>query len=231
MGFYGGVNYGFGYGGVGFEGGAWNHGVFAYNRAVTNVSGSVVINNTYNKTVVVNNTTTTSFNGAGGTTAQPTASEQAAANEKHIQPTSEQTQHEKASLANPQQKASVNGGKPAVAATPKPGQFTGKGVVTASKAGAPYHAANVAAKTDRPATATTKSNTVNTNKPATSTNKPATSTNKPPTSTNKPATSTSTTSNKPAVQNKSTAKPQASKPAPPPKKTTPKPENHSKDQK
>src|ERR1700689_3925133 len=37
VGFYGGVNYGFGYGGVGFAGGAWNHGVFAYNRAYSNV--------------------------------------------------------------------------------------------------------------------------------------------------------------------------------------------------
>ncbi len=32
IGFYGGVNYGFGYGGVGFEGGYWHGGVFAYNR-------------------------------------------------------------------------------------------------------------------------------------------------------------------------------------------------------
>jgi WXXGXW repeat (2 copies) len=33
IGFYGGVNYGFGYGGVGFVGGRWNGGVFAYNSA------------------------------------------------------------------------------------------------------------------------------------------------------------------------------------------------------
>src|SRR5271167_2150390 len=38
IGFYGGVNYGFGYGGVGFEGGYWRGGVFAYNRSVTNVN-------------------------------------------------------------------------------------------------------------------------------------------------------------------------------------------------
>jgi hypothetical protein len=29
VGFYGGINYGFGYGGVGFAGGYWHHGVFA----------------------------------------------------------------------------------------------------------------------------------------------------------------------------------------------------------
>src|ERR1700740_2113917 len=38
VGFYGGINYGFGYGGVGFVGGAWRGGVFNYNRSVTNVN-------------------------------------------------------------------------------------------------------------------------------------------------------------------------------------------------
>jgi WXXGXW repeat (2 copies) len=48
IGFYGGVNYGFGYGGVGYEGGRWNNGVFAYNRTVNNF-GSVTITNVYNQ--------------------------------------------------------------------------------------------------------------------------------------------------------------------------------------
>ena len=38
IGFYGGVNYGFGYGGVGYEGGYWNNGSFYYNRSVNNVN-------------------------------------------------------------------------------------------------------------------------------------------------------------------------------------------------
>ena len=38
VGFYGGVNYGFGYGGVGFGGGRWDGGRFAYNTAVVNVN-------------------------------------------------------------------------------------------------------------------------------------------------------------------------------------------------
>ena len=38
IGFYGGVNYGFGYGGVGFVGGEWRGGHFAYNTAVVNVN-------------------------------------------------------------------------------------------------------------------------------------------------------------------------------------------------
>ena len=38
VGFYGGINYGFGYGGVGFFGGEWRGGAFFYNRTVANVN-------------------------------------------------------------------------------------------------------------------------------------------------------------------------------------------------
>jgi hypothetical protein len=40
VGFYGGINYGFGYFGVGFEGGRWENGQFFYNRSVSNVNMS-----------------------------------------------------------------------------------------------------------------------------------------------------------------------------------------------
>ncbi len=46
VGFYGGINYGFGYGGVGFFGGEWRGGVFAYNTAVMHVDERYV-HNTY----------------------------------------------------------------------------------------------------------------------------------------------------------------------------------------
>jgi hypothetical protein len=66
VGFYGGVNYGFGYTGHGYEGGYWNHGVFAYNRSVTNVN-IVNIHNVYSKTVVNNyNVSRVSYNGGRG---------------------------------------------------------------------------------------------------------------------------------------------------------------------
>jgi YXWGXW repeat-containing protein len=135
IGFYGGVNYGFGYGGVGYEGGYWNNGVFAYNRTVNNFGG-VAITNVYNKTVI-NNTTVTrvSFNGgAGGTKAQPTPQEEAVAHEQHVAATPVQTQHEHAASTNKALLASVNNGHPAIAATSKPGEFTGKGVVAAREA-------------------------------------------------------------------------------------------------
>ncbi|MGH9825970.1 MAG: YXWGXW repeat-containing protein, partial [Blastocatellia bacterium] len=143
VGFYGGVNYGFGYGGVGFAGGYWNHGAFYYNRSVSNVNVTN-IHNTYNRTVINNVTVNrVSYNGgAGGTMARPTANEEAAAREQHISPTAEQTQHREAASQNRAQLASVNHGRPAIAATPRPGQFSGRGVEQARQGGAPYRAGN-----------------------------------------------------------------------------------------
>jgi hypothetical protein len=132
IGFYGGVDYGYGYGGVGYEGGYWNNGVFAYNQTVNNF-GSVTITNVYSKTVIVDtNVTRVSFNGGtGGTTAQATPQEQAAAHEHHVTATAAQTQHRQMASTNKALFASQNHGQPAIAATAKPGEFTGKGVVAA----------------------------------------------------------------------------------------------------
>jgi hypothetical protein len=135
IGFYGGVNYGFGYGGVGYEGGRWNNGVFAYNRTVNNF-GSASITNVYSQTVVTNTTVNrVSFNGgAGGTTVQPTPQELSAAHEQHVAATPIQTQHQQTASTNKTLLASVNHGNPAIAATAKPGEFSGKGVVAARQA-------------------------------------------------------------------------------------------------
>ena len=132
IGFYGGVYYGYGYGGVGYEGGYWNNGVFAYNQTVNNFGG-VTITNVYSKTVIVDtNVTRASFNGgAGGTSAQPTPQEQAAAREQHVAATTAQVQHKQMASTDKTLFASQNHGKPAIAATAKPGEFTGKGVVAA----------------------------------------------------------------------------------------------------
>src|SRR5271169_6104337 len=131
VGFYGGINYGYGYGGVGFVGGEWRGGAFHYNTAVTNVN-TTVIHNTYvnntvvNRTVVNNNV---SYNGdTGGSTVQPTAAEQAAMHEQHVEPTGLQTQHEQMARNDHTLLASVDHGQPAVAATSKPGVFKGEGV-------------------------------------------------------------------------------------------------------
>ncbi len=132
VGFYGGVNYGFGYGGVGFAGGRWAGNSFAYNRTVTNVSVTN-IHNTYNETVVNNVTVNrVSYNGGpGGVAAVPTAQERAAAREQHSAPTPLQTAHVQQAARNPALAARANGGHPAIAATPRPGAFNAPGVVGA----------------------------------------------------------------------------------------------------
>ena len=138
VGFYGGINYGFGYGGVGFAGGEWRGGTFFYNRSVMNVNVTNVTN-VYNRTVIVNNTHT-SFNGPGGIAARPTPQEEAYEREPHTAALAAQTEHEHAASQNRQLFASENHGRPAIAATGKPGEFSGPHVQRASAAGEPYHA-------------------------------------------------------------------------------------------
>ena len=140
VGFYGGINYGYGYSGEGYEGGRWDNGHFAYNRSVNNVNVTN-IHNTYNTTVINNNTTVNrvSYNGGeGGISARPRQEEEAAARERHIAPVAVQTEHAQAARANPEQRASVNHGKPAIAATPRPGALSDRAAVPAKEAGAPY---------------------------------------------------------------------------------------------
>jgi hypothetical protein len=120
VGFYGGVNYGYGYGGNGYEGGYWNHGAFYYNRSVNHIGGNVHITNVYNKTVINNvNVTRVSYNGGGGIHAQPTPQEQAVQHEHHLAPTGGQIEHVHSAATNPAFQAKVNHGTPAVGATPR----------------------------------------------------------------------------------------------------------------
>jgi WXXGXW repeat (2 copies) len=119
VGFYGGINYGFGYGGAGFAGGRWEGGHFAYNTAFMNVNRTV-IHNTYVENVHVNVNPAfahTSFNGgSGGIQAHATAQEAGFAQENHIAPTMAQQQHVQMAGANRANFASANGGHPQNAA-------------------------------------------------------------------------------------------------------------------
>src|SRR5208283_4471824 len=121
VGFYGGVNYGFGFGGVGFVGGEWRGGAFAYNSAVANFGGVHVTNVYENRTIVTQNTIVNvnhvSFNGGAGIQAQASAQEMQAANEEHIQPTSNQVQHANFAAQDRAQLAAVNQGHPATMAS------------------------------------------------------------------------------------------------------------------
>jgi hypothetical protein len=139
VGFYGGINYGFGYFGDGFVGGRWDGGHFFYNRAVMNVNVTE-IHNVYNTKINVTNVNRVSYNGGnGGIEARPTAREEEAAGQRHISPVAAQVQHMQAARGNPQLRASVNQGRPSIAATARPGEFSGGAVVAAREAGAPYH--------------------------------------------------------------------------------------------
>src|SRR5215470_11964667 len=116
VGFYGGINYGFGYTGVGYAGGYWHGGDFYYNRSV--------INNV--------NVTRVSYNGGtGGVMARPTHAQISAEHERRIGLTPVQRQQEQQAHGDSALRAAVNGGRPAIAATPRAGEFAGHGVVAA----------------------------------------------------------------------------------------------------
>ncbi len=120
VGFYGGIDYGFGYNGVGYLGGRWDHNTFVYNRAVNNIN-TTIIHNSYSEPVANGSASRVSYNGGnGGITAQPTAQERLAERDRHRSATPAQLQHQQAARQNRAQFASVNHGIPAVTATAKP---------------------------------------------------------------------------------------------------------------
>ena len=139
VGFYGGINYGFGYFGEGFEGGRWENGRFFYNRAVTNINVTN-IHNVYNTTVINNRVNRVSYNGGnGGVQARPTPQQEAAAHQRHLPPVAVQREHLQAARSDSQLRASANHGRPPIAATEKPGAFHGREVMPAREAGGPYN--------------------------------------------------------------------------------------------
>lgn len=148
VGFYGGINYGFGYGGFGYGGGEWRGDRFFYNRSVTNVNVTNVTN-VYNRTVIVNNRRNVSFNGPGGINARPTRREEEFGREPHRAALGEQSQHERAASQNRQLFASENHGRPAIAATGRPGEFNGRDVQRARAAGQPYRAPKISPREAR----------------------------------------------------------------------------------
>ena len=138
VGFYGGVNYGCGYFGSGYEGGYWRGRDFFYNGAVNNVR-SIDDTHIYSRPVRGGAMNHVSFNGgAGGIVARPSPRDLSAERERHVEFTSLQRQHENLARGDERLRASVNGGHPPVAATARPGNFTGRGVVAARGAGGGY---------------------------------------------------------------------------------------------
>ncbi len=138
IGFYGGVNYGFGYFGNGYEGGYWRDRHFYYNRSVNNVHITNV--HIYNKTVINNVTVNrVSYNGGhGGIDARTSREQERAEREHHFEMTERQRDHEHLASGNRAFLASENHGRPAIAATPRPGEFHGPHVMPARSSGSPY---------------------------------------------------------------------------------------------
>ena len=160
VGFYGGINYGFGYPGVGFFGGYWRGGEYFYNRSVTNVN-TTIVHNVYNRTVI-NNTSSgrVSFNGgAGGTHARASSAEMVAARGRHIPMTSAQIHHQEAAGSNRTLLASVNHGRPDIAATPRPGQFNmnNRGAISTTRPSNGNRPPERMAEPNRPGTGTSHS--------------------------------------------------------------------------
>jgi len=186
VGFYGGIDYGWGYTGRGYYGGRWDHDHFYYNREVNHIDERVV-RNVYNVHVENNvHITRVSYNGGnGGVNVRATAQEEAAARERHIGPVGAQNEHIQAARGNRELRASENHGKPPIAATARPAAFSGGGVV-AAKAGGNYNPpANRGGNTaNRP---TNESRPVNEyNRPAD--NRANNNPNRPPSANNRPET-------------------------------------------
>jgi hypothetical protein len=112
VGFYGGINYGHGYGGRGYTGGHWRGGGFYRDPPGRAEAGGSRV----------------SFNGgAGGIAVRATADEETFARGRHTPATAEQRQHEHVAMSNPAQHFSANHGRPDLAATPRPGRPGGPG--------------------------------------------------------------------------------------------------------
>gem|GEM_PF-708761 len=117
VGYYGGVNYGFGYMGVGFVGGMWRGHDFIYNTAVMRVDQRYVHNVYVDRDVVRRNTIVNkhrvSFSGGrDGIHHDPLPQERFADRDRHMQETSFQQSHQIAARDDRSFYARNNGGRP-----------------------------------------------------------------------------------------------------------------------
>ena len=123
VGYYGGLNYGYGYTGSGYWGGRWDRGHIRYNSAVNNIPSGRV-HNVYRAPVTQRPAPTESFNGGNSHyRTPPTASERRFEGAPHGNPTPEQMDHEHRAIGMPEQRMGNNHGAPPTAATPRPGGF------------------------------------------------------------------------------------------------------------
>jgi hypothetical protein len=143
VGYYGGINYGFGYFGSGFDGGYWSGPHFYYNRVVLNV---VNVTRVYERPVFVNNVrivnysdyrrrfsdtrfyTRYAYNGPGGIDVRPRPGWDARPRSARFDLTADQRAHYEAARRDRDLFAGANRGAPPVAATPAAGRFGAPGI-------------------------------------------------------------------------------------------------------
>ena len=141
VGFYGGVNYGFGYFGRGYEGGYWDHGGFHYNRACNHIGNDIRITNVYNRSVNFVTVNHASYNGGrGGIQVHASERELAVERAHHFDAVAAQRRQVEVARSNPELRMSANHGQPGIAATPRAGEFSGRGIVAAHGAPPVSHA-------------------------------------------------------------------------------------------
>jgi hypothetical protein len=125
VGYYGGVNYGFGYFGVGFAGGMWRGNVFAYNTAVWHIDRER-IHEVYedrreiDRDTIRNDRRVAFSGGPGGIRHDPTPNERNFMREDHMQPTSFQQQHIEAAQHDRNAFFNNNHGRPATVVAARP---------------------------------------------------------------------------------------------------------------
>ena len=125
VGYYGGVNYGFGYMGIGFVGGMWRGRDFVYNTAVMHVDNRYIHNTYVDRTVVDRYTVARGSHvaysgGPGGIQHEAGPEERAAMHEQHQGRTSFQTQHVNAAMSDHNSYFNSNHGRPSNVAVARP---------------------------------------------------------------------------------------------------------------
>jgi hypothetical protein len=114
VGYYGGIDYGYGYYGNGYVGGGWWHNAFRYNTAVTNVNTTIVRNVYVDRTVYVDDRAwrRASYFGPGGSNIAPTPGQLAVEHERRFAQTQAQIDHASVAARDRRYLAAFNGGRP-----------------------------------------------------------------------------------------------------------------------
>ncbi len=144
IGFYGGINYGFGYTGHGYYGAYWNHGTIEYNRTVTNIN-TTTIRNVYEYRVSESRGNRISYNGGrGGIEARPTSAELAVTRDPRTAAVPAQIQHAREASSNRAQYVGAGRAQPEALVVARP-------LATSYRAPAPRPPAAAERAAERPA--------------------------------------------------------------------------------